>query len=157
MKILYLLLLTTLSLPILAQATKGTTAKTTQTKANAFAAFISPSAKDAKVYFIAPGNGQKVSQTFKVVFGLTNMGIASAGVEFDNTGHHHLLINMDTLPSMTAPLPASAQLIHYGKGQTEATITLPPGKHTLQLIFANYLHIPHNPPVMSEKITVYVE
>lgn len=110
----------------------------------------------ARVYIVSPASGATVKSPFKVVFGLTGMGIAPAGTQFENTGHHHLLIDTDLPKDMTLPLPADAQHVHFGKGQTETTVTLPPGKHTLQLVLGDHLHIPFNPPVVSEKITVTV-
>jgi len=117
---------------------------------------VSSAYADAEVYFVAPHDGDKVSGEFTVSFGLRGMGVAPAGVEKDNTGHHHLLINVDSLPPLDAPLPSTDQVRHFGGGQTETTLSLPPGKHTLQLLLGNYSHIPHNPPVMSEKITIIV-
>ncbi|WP_299945790.1 DUF4399 domain-containing protein [uncultured Microbulbifer sp.] len=111
----------------------------------------------ARLYIISPKDGEKVSQTFTVRFGLSGMGVAPAGVNLENTGHHHLLIDVDNLPDLSKPLPANKNIIHYGGGQTETEITLPPGKHTLQLVLGNYLHIPHQNPLMSKKITVEVE
>lgn len=108
----------------------------------------------AQVYIVSPANGATVDRTFKVVFGLSGMGVAPAGTQVPNTGHHHLLINKDPLPDLTQPL--GADVMHFGMGQTEATVTLEPGTHTLQLVLGDHLHIPHNPPVMSEKITVTV-
>jgi len=84
------------------------------------------------------------------------MGIAPAGIKIENTGHHHLLIDTDAPADMSQPLPASDKVVHFGKGQTETTLTLPPGKHTLQLLLADQNHIPHNPPVISKKITITV-
>lgn len=117
----------------------------------------SPAPEDAEVYFIAPEDGATVPPTFAVKFGLVGMGVAPAGVDFPNTGHHHLLIDVARLPDMTQPLPATDQILHFGKGQTETVITLPPGEHSLQLVLGNYLHIPHDPPVISDRITVTVE
>jgi hypothetical protein len=117
----------------------------------------SASPADASVYFIEPVDGAVVATTFTVKFGLKGMGIAPAGTDIPNTGHHHLLIDQTALPDMTLPLPATDQIKHFGKGQTEAEVTLPPGKHTLQLVFANYLHIPHTPPVVSKVITITVK
>lgn len=116
-----------------------------------------PSPEGAEVYFISPKDGDTVEQTFTVRFGLKGMGVCPAGLQKDNTGHHHLLINMDEMPDMTTPMPPSEQLIHYGGGQTETQVTLPPGEHTLQLVLGDYLHIPHDPAVISEKITVTVK
>jgi len=112
----------------------------------------------AEVYFIAPQNGAKVHSPVTVKFGLKGLGIAPAGVKFDNTGHHHLLVDTDLSElKLDAPMPATDKIIHFGKGQTETTLTLTPGKHTLQLIFADYLHQSFDPPVTSKKITVTVE
>jgi hypothetical protein len=91
-----------------------------------------------------------------VVFGLKGMGIAPAGVKFENTGHHHLLIDTDVPADLNAPLPTSDQVKHFGKGQTETKIELPPGKHTLLLVLGDQNHTPHNPPVVSKKITINV-
>ena len=118
---------------------------------------ISKAPEDAEVYFIKPVDGETVPQTFSVIFGLRNMGVAPAGIDQKNTGHHHIMINTETLPDFSLPLPATEQIIHFGGGQTETELTLPPGKHTLQLLLGNHLHIPHDKPVMSEKITITVE
>ena len=120
-------------------------------------ALISEASPNAKVYFIEPTNGSTVKQTFTVKFGLSGMGVAPAGVEKDNTGHHHLLIDLDELPDMTLPLPANDNIKHFGGGQTEVVLTLEPGTHTLQLLLGNHYHVPHATPVLSEKITVVVE
>ena len=116
-----------------------------------------PSAPGATVYFISPTNGEVVSPTFTVRFGLKGMGIAPAGVQFDASGHHHLLVDQATLPGMTQPLPTNEHVLHFGKGQTETQLTLSPGEHTLQLVLGNHLHVPHTPPVVSDKITVTVK
>jgi Domain of unknown function (DUF4399) len=112
---------------------------------------------DAKVYIISPKNGAIVHNPVLVQFGLKGMGIAPAGVKFDNTGHHHLLIDTDAPADLNAPLPATDKIVHFGKGQTETTLTLSPGKHTLQLLLADMNHVPHQPPVISDKITITVE
>ena len=112
--------------------------------------------ENAEVYFIEPADGAVVASTFTIKFGLRGMGVAPAGVEMEATGHHHLLVDLDSDLDMTQPLPASDQVRHFGKGQTETQITLPPGEHKLRLILGNYLHIPHEPPVMSSAITVKV-
>jgi hypothetical protein len=112
----------------------------------------------ASVYFIAPRNGATVGPTFTVQFGLKGMGVAPAGVTAPNTGHHHLLIDVAKMPDLTAPLPANDPNIrHFGGGQTEVELKLPPGQHTLQLVLGDYLHTPHDRPVMSEKITITVK
>ena len=115
----------------------------------------SPSPAGARAYIISPADGERVRSPVKVQFGLTGMGVAPAGIDKANTGHHHLLIDAD-LPAMDQPLPASAKLIHFGGGQTETTLELEPGTHTLQLVLGDKNHIPHNPPVVSEKITITV-
>jgi Domain of unknown function (DUF4399) len=116
-----------------------------------------PAASDASVYIIAPANGAKLHGPVTVQFGLKGMGIAPAGVKFDNTGHHHLLIDTDLADiKMNEPLPATDKIKHFGKGQTETVLTLPPGKHSLQLLFADYLHTPMNPPLVSKRITITV-
>ena len=117
----------------------------------------SPSPGGAEVYFISPMNGARLERPFTVKFGLKGMGVAPAGVDVPNTGHHHLLINADPMPDLTQPLPSSAQVRHFGKGQTEAEIDLEPGTYTLQLVLGNHLHIPHKPPVTSGTIRVTVE
>jgi hypothetical protein len=117
-----------------------------------------PSPPGASVYFINLKDGDTVTSPFKVQFGLTGMGIAPAGVEKPNTGHHHLLI--DTTLSddqLKTPIPSDPQHLHFGGGQTEAMVTLPPGTHTLQLVLGDWSHIPHVPPVMSQVIKVTVK
>jgi Domain of unknown function (DUF4399) len=116
-----------------------------------------PAPADAKVYIISPKNGATVHNPVLVQFGLRGMGIAPAGVKFDNTGHHHLLIDTDAPADMSAPLPATDKIVHFGKGQTETILTLAPGKHTLQLLLAAMNHVPHQPPVISNKVTITVE
>ncbi len=118
---------------------------------------ISHAPTEAAVYLISPTNGQTVPSEFTVKFGLSGMGIAPAGIDRAGTGHHHLLIDVDELPSFEEPLPATDQIRHFGGGQTEATIQLSPGEHTLQLLLGNYTHIPHDNPVLSDKIEITVE
>ena len=111
----------------------------------------------AEVYIIAPSNNAKLHGPITVRFGLKGMGIAPAGIKFDNTGHHHLLVDTDVSElNLDAPLPATDKILHFGKGQTETTLTLTPGKHTLQLVFADYLHQSFDPALHSKKITVTV-
>ena len=120
-------------------------------------AFADPtSAPDNSYAYIGyPNSGQVVpaNKPFRVWFGLRYMGVAPKGVKYPNTGHHHLLIDTD-LPPMDQEIPSDRQHLHYGAGQTETTIELPPGKHTLQLLMGDENHVPHNPPVYSKKITV---
>ena len=115
-----------------------------------------PSAPGAEVYIISPKDGAIVHNPVQVQFGLKGMGIAPAGVKYDNTGHHHLLIDTDPPSDHSTPLPATDKIVHFGKGQTETTLNLGPGKHTLQLLLADYQHIPHSPAVISNKITITV-
>ncbi len=109
----------------------------------------------AMAYIVSPVNGATVPTTFTVVFGLQGMGVAPAGVQANNTGHHHLLVDGAAMPDMNMPLGTA--VTHFGGGQTQTTLTLTPGQHTLQLILGDHLHIPHNPPVVSEKITITVQ
>ena len=117
----------------------------------------STAADDAKLYIISPLDGETVSSPVKIVFGLQGMGIAPAGIKFNNTGHHHLLIDVAELPDINSPIPSDDNHKHFGKGQTEAVIELPPGEHTLQLILGDHMHIPHDPVVVSKKIKINVE
>lgn len=121
------------------------------------ASLVSVSPAGAEVYFISPADGETVAGTFVVRFGLKGMGVAPAGADLPNTGHHHLLIDQTGELNRTMPLPKTDQVLHFGGGQTETTVTLAPGKHTLQLVLGNHLHIPHNPPVVSKVITVTVK
>jgi hypothetical protein len=124
----------------------------------AFAQDRQPAPAGAEVYFIAPSNGATVHSPVTVKFGLKGMGVAPAGIKFDNTGHHHLLVDTDLNDlKLDAPLPATDKVLHFGKGQTETTVTLAPGKHTLELVFADYLHMPFDPPLHSKKITITVK
>lgn len=110
----------------------------------------------ARVYILSPKDGDTVKGPVTVIFGLSGMGVAPAGIQTENTGHHHLLIDDPTV-DFTAPLPSSDQVKHFGGGQTETTVALPPGKHTLQLVFADWKHQSFNPTLASAKITVTVE
>lgn len=116
-----------------------------------------PSAPGAEVYFISPLDGQTVHNPVTVRFGLRGMGVAPAGVAQTNTGHHHLLIDVTELPAPGQPIPADAQHRHFGAGQTETTLELSPGTHTLQLLLADQAHVPHQPPVISQRITIQVD
>jgi hypothetical protein len=116
----------------------------------------SPAPAGAEVYIISPKNGAKIKGPVEVLFGLKGMGIAPAGVKFDNTGHHHLLVDMDVPADLSVPMPATDKLLHFGKGQTQTTLTLAPGKHTLQLVFADLNHVAFNPPLISKKVTITV-
>jgi hypothetical protein len=118
--------------------------------------FRQPSPAAAKLYFIEPKDGAEITGPVSIKFGLAGMGVAPAGVEKKDTGHHHLLINQKLVDIMAA-IPADDKHKHFGLGQTETTVTLPPGKHTLQLFLGDHQHIPHNPPVESSVITITVK
>ena len=118
---------------------------------------ISSSPSNAEVYFITPKEGDTVSTKFIIQFGLKNMGVAPAGIVVKNTGHHHLLIDVQQLPSLEEPLPNNSNIRHFGAGQTETVLEIPRGEHTLQLLLGNHAHVPHEPPIISEKITITVE
>jgi hypothetical protein len=126
--------------------------------ATAAVADRTPAPTGAEVYFIAPANGAKVHNPVTVKFGLKGMGIAPAGVKFDNTGHHHLLIDTDiSTLNLDIALPVSDKVVHFGKGQTETTLTLTPGKHTLELVLGDFQHVAFDPVLHSNKITITVE
>tara|TARA_Y100000766_G_C18659360_1_gene484374 strand:+ start:122 stop:520 length:399 start_codon:yes stop_codon:yes gene_type:complete len=113
-------------------------------------------ASEDGVYFINIKNGDSIKSPVFIQFGLSGKGVAPAGVPMENTGHHHLLINVNDL-DLSKPIPASKNHLHFGGGQTEAFIDLPLGEHQLQLIFGDMYHIPHSKPLISEKITVIVK
>src|SRR5689334_5226254 len=110
----------------------------------------------AKVYIVSPKDGSTIKGPVTVVFGLSGMGVAPAGVQAENTGHHHLIIDADPPADLGLPLPATDNIKHFGKGQTETTLDLKPGKHTLQLVLGDAAHIPFLPVVASQKITITV-
>lgn len=123
-----------------------------------------PANPEAKVYFVNLNDGDKFNGPVKVVFGLTGMGVAPAGTEKENTGHHHLLLNRppigqgeDGADEFVYNIPADENHIHYGGGQTETVLELEPGTHTLQLVLGDLNHIPHDPPIFSDVITITVE
>jgi hypothetical protein len=115
-----------------------------------------PATQGTELYFIAPANGATITGPVTVRFGLKGMGVAPAGIQLPDTGHHHLIVDAE-LPALDKPIPADANHIHFGKGQTETTLTLTPGQHTLQLVLGDHLHIPHQPAVVSQKITITVK
>lgn len=115
-----------------------------------------PAPEGARVYIISPADGETVTSPALVRFGLSGAGVAPAGVDAPNTGHHHLLINTG-LPPLDAPIPKDEHHYHFGAGQTETTLELEPGSYTLQLILGDHLHIPHDPPITSDPITITVE
>ena len=115
-----------------------------------------PAPEEASVHFVTPEDGAIVSSPVRVVFAITGMDLVPAGKDAENSGHHHVLIDTD-LPDLSLPIPADEKHVHFGDGSATAELELPPGKHTLQLLFADYLHIPHDAPVYSERITITVE
>jgi len=117
---------------------------------------FSKGAPAAAVYFITPKNDDIVSGEVVVKFGLQNFGVSPAGLNVNGTGHHHLIIDAD-LPNLTQPIQADKNHVHFGKGQTEVKLELEPGSHTLQLLLGDYRHVPHNPPIFSNKITIFVQ
>ena len=116
-----------------------------------------PAPEGARAYILSPADGDTVKSPVTVVFGLEGMGVAPAGTDKPNTGHHHLLIDVAELPGAGQPIPADDNHKHFGGGQTETKVELSPGKHTLRLLLGDHNHIPHNPPVESEVITITVE
>jgi hypothetical protein len=116
-----------------------------------------PAAPNAYLYFIWPQDGAVIKGPFWARFGLRNMGVTHAGDDFANSGHHHLLVGVDQPLNVNEPIPQDKSHLHFGAGQTEARIDLPPGRHTLQLVLGDSKHFPHNPPVVSRKITVTIK
>ena len=118
-------------------------------------------AKNAQVFFIKPLDGQKFllkdSDTIEIIFGAKNVFVKPAGELIANSGHHHLLINVEELPDLSMPIPANDNFIHFGKGQTSTVVSLPKGQHKLQMLLGNHVHIPHNPPVLSDPIYIEVK
>ena len=111
----------------------------------------------AKLYIISPADGSTLKNPVKIVFGLSGMGIAPAGVEMSNTGHHHLLIDLDVLPDKNLPIPSDKKHFHFGAGQTETLINFTPGTHTLQLMLGDHYHMQYKETLVSKKITINVE
>jgi hypothetical protein len=149
----------TLTVVALFGITAGIAPANAQTPATAAVAKLPRTASpaNAREYIISPKDGATITGPVTVVFGLAGMGIAPAGIQFDNTGHHHLLVDTDIPADTSTPLPATDKILHFGKGQTETTLTLAPGKHTLQLVLGDHIHIPLNPVVASQKITITVK
>ena len=116
-----------------------------------------PSPEGARVFFITPTDGETVSNPVKIEFGIEGMDVVPAGVNEMNSGHHHLIIDADLPENLGMPIPADANHIHFGDGSTSTEVTLEPGQHTLQLLLGDHLHVPHDPPVYSRKITIYVK
>jgi hypothetical protein len=116
-----------------------------------------PAGKDALLYFVWPQNGTIIKGGFWCRFGLRNMGVTHAGDKFPNTGHHHLFIDVNEPLNPNEPIPSDKPHLHFGAGQTEARVELPPGKHTLQLVLGDADHYPFSPPLVSAKITVMIK
>jgi hypothetical protein len=110
----------------------------------------------ASVFFITPGDGDTVPNPITIEFGIDGMSVVAAGVSEAQSGHHHLLVDTD-LPNLSLPIPADAHHIHFGDASTSTELTLAPGPHTLRLLLGDHLHIPHDPPVVSDPITITVE
>jgi len=140
---------------LLALALAGLTGAAMAADAPALPTTQAPSG--AQVYIISPADGATVGQEFTVSFGLKGMGVAPAGVAKEHTGHHHLLVDVTEMPAAGQPIPADANHIHFGGGQTQTTLKLVPGTHTLQLELGDQNHVPFEPAVVSKKITVHVK
>lgn len=115
-----------------------------------------PSPDGARVFFISPTDGDTVSNPVRIEFGIEGMSVTKAGDDQPDSGHHHLVIDAD-LPEMAMPIPANANYVHFGDGRTSTEITLEPGQHTLRLLLGDHRHIPHDPPLISDSITITVE
>jgi hypothetical protein len=115
-----------------------------------------PSPAGARAFFITPADGATVTNPVRIEFGVEGIDIVTAGTQQPNSGHHHLLIDTG-LPDLTLPIPADDRHKHFGDGSSSTELTLEPGEHTLRLLVGDYLHIPHDPPVMSDEITIGVE
>lgn len=122
----------------------------------ALAVARTPAPEGAEVYFIAPADGETLANPVTVKFGLRGMGVAPAGVDQEGTGHHHLLVDAD-LPALDQPIPNDDRHRHFGRGQTEISLELAPGTHTLQLLLGDFAHVPHDPPLSSKRITITVK
>ena len=113
--------------------------------------------KNKRLFFITPSNGEEVTNPVTIRFGIVGMEIVPAGKDKPMSGHHHLLINVEKLPNMKSPIPADKNHLHFGKGQTETQLNLPSGRHTLQLLLGDYMHVPHEEPLISDKIEIIVK
>ena len=113
--------------------------------------------KNKRLFFITPSNGEEVTNPVNIRFGIVGMEIAPAGKNKPMSGHHHLLVNVEKLPNMKSPIPADKNHLHFGKGQTETQLNLPSGRHTLQLLLGDYMHVPHEKPLISDKIEIIVK
>jgi hypothetical protein len=116
-----------------------------------------PAPAGAMAYIIEPTDGARVTNPVRVVFGLKGFGVAPAGVDRNDAGHHHLLVDTGMPANLGLPIPNDEQHRHFGGGQTEVELTLPPGRHTLQMLLGDHLHIPHDPPIASSVVTIEVQ
>jgi len=116
-----------------------------------------PAPAGAMAYIIEPADGARVTSPVRVVFGLKGIGVAPAGVDHNDAGHHHLLVDTAMPANLALPLPNDEQHRHFGGGQTEVELTLTPGRHTLQMVLGDHLHIPHDPPIASSVVTIEVQ
>ena len=119
--------------------------------------FSANASDEKKLFFVYPKNGDIVSNPVEIKFGISGMKIVPAGVNEVNSGHHHLLINLDKLPDLRLPIPSNEKHLHFGKGQTSTTLNLDKGEYSLQLLLGDHNHIPHKPPLISEKIYIQVK
>ena len=110
----------------------------------------------ARVFFVSPTDGATLSNPVKIVFGIEGATVAPAGDDTPHSGHHHIIIDAE-LPDLGMPIPATDNYVHFGDGRTETELTLDPGEHTLQMLLGDHMHIPHDPPLISAKITIFVE
>ena len=113
--------------------------------------------ENKRLFFITPSNGEEVTNPVTIRFGIVGMEIAPAGKDKPMSGHHHLLVNVEKLPNMKSPIPADKNHLHFGKGQTETQLNFPSGRHTLQLLLGDYMHVPHEEPLISDKIEIIVK
>lgn len=116
-----------------------------------------PAPAGAMAYIVAPADGAEVTNPVRIVFGLKGMGVAPAGVDRNDAGHHHLLIDTGLPENLALPIPNDEQHRHFGGGQTEVELTLSPGRHTLQMLLGDHLHVPHDPPIASSVVTIEVQ
>jgi len=139
-----------------ADASEETSAETSSALPRAPGIPRTASVGGAGVFFISPTDGDTLTNPITVEFGLDGMDVVKAGDDAPHSGHHHLLIDAD-LPDLGLPIPASEHYVHFGDGSTSTELNLEPGSHTLQLLLGDYLHIPHDPPLISDPIAVIVE
>jgi hypothetical protein len=116
-----------------------------------------PAPAGAMAYIIEPADGARVTSPVRVVFGLKGIGVAPAGVDRNDAGHHHLLVDTGLPQNLSLPIPNDEQHRHFGGGQTEVELTLAPGRHTLQMLLGDHLHVPHEPPIASSVVTIEVQ